>query len=122
MMNVHANGILKEIEVPSHTNFETMCRDILIEEGIVKTGSPLDYGEIYWSNILERELGDKYVVVHDWHLPDRLFKICKFESELIEEYYDFIPTSYDREYVFNIICDESKSFSEALSRAVYGEP
>lgn len=31
MMHVHANGILKEIEVPSHTNFETMCRDILIE-------------------------------------------------------------------------------------------
>lgn len=122
MMHVHANGILKEIEVPSRTNFETMCRDILIEEGIVKTCSPLDYGEIYWSNILERKLGDKYVVVQDLHLPDRLFKICKFESELIEEYYDFIPTSHDREYVFNIICDESKSFSEALSRAVYGEP
>lgn len=62
-MYVHANGILKEIEVPSHTNFETMCRDILIEEGIVKTCSPLDYGEIYWSNVLEKLLHGKYVVV-----------------------------------------------------------
>ena len=118
----HVSGTLKEIKVPSYTNFETVCRDILIEEGIVKTGSPLDYNDMRWSNILEKELGDKYVVVQDWCLADRLFEICKFESEIIEEGYDFMPTSYDREYVFDIVCDESKSFSEALSRAVYGEP
>lgn len=122
MMHVHANGILKEIEVPSHTNFETMCRDILIEEGIVKTCSPLDYGEIYWSNVLEKLLHGKYVVVQDQHLSDRLFKICKFESELIEEHYDFNPTNNDGEYEFDIVCDETKFFSEALSRAVYGKP
>lgn len=118
----HVSGTLKEIKIPSYTNFETVCRDILIEEGIVKTGSQLDYNDMRWSNILEKELGDKYVVVQDWCLADRLFEICKFESEIIEEGYDFMPTSYDREYVFDIVCDESKSFSEALSRAVYGEP
>ena len=75
MKHVHANGILKEIEVPSHTNFETMYRDV-------------HYGEVYWSNVLERELFGKYVVVQDRHLPDRLLKICKFESELIEEHRD----------------------------------
>lgn len=122
MKYVHANGILKEIEVPSCTNFETMCRDILIKEGVIKTDSPLDYGEVYWSNILERELGDKYVVVQDWCLVDRLFEICKFESGIIEEHYDFKPTNNDGEYEFDIVTDETKFFSEALSRAVYKEP
>ena len=118
----HISGTLKEIEFPSYMDFETVCRDILIEEGIVKTDNPLDYNDMYWSNILERELGDKYVVVQDWYLPDRLFEICKFESEIIEECYDFMSTSYDKEYVFDIVCDESRNFSEALSRAVYGTP
>ena len=112
----HINGTLKEIEFPSYMDFETVCRDILIEEGIVKTDNPLDYNDMYWSNILERELGNKYVVVQDWCLVDRLFEICRFESEIIEECYDFMSTSYDKEYVFDIVCD----VSEALSRAVYG--
>lgn len=121
----HMQGVLKEIEISNdvNVNFEKMCRDILIKEGIVKMEDhPLTYGSLYWSDILEKELGDKYVVVQDWCLVDRLFEICKFESEIIEEGYDFIPTSYDREYVFDIVCDESRSFSEALSRAVYCEP
>ena len=121
----HMQGVLKEIEIPNdvNVNFEKMCRDILIKEGIIKMEDhPLTYGSLYWSDILEKELGDKYVVVQDWCLVDRLFEICKFESEIIEEGYDFTPTSYDREYVFDIVCDESKKISEALSRAVYSEP
>ena len=121
----HMQGVLKEIEIPNdvNVNFEKMCRDILIKEGIIKMEDhPLTYGSLYWSDILEKELGDKYVVVQDWCLVDRLFEICKFGSEIIEEGYDFIPTSYDREYAFDIVCDESKSFSEALSREVYSEP
>lgn len=27
----HVSGTLKEIKIPSYTNFETVCRDILIE-------------------------------------------------------------------------------------------
>lgn len=122
MKHVHTSGTLKEIEFPSYMDFETVCRDILIEEGIVKTDNSLDYGELYWSDVLEKLLFGKYVVVRDWCLPDRLFKICKFESELIEERYEFKPTNNNREYTFDIVTDETKFFSEALSRAVYGEP
>lgn len=118
----HISGTLKEIEIPSCTNFETVCRDILIKEGIIKTDNPLDYNDMYWSNILERELGDKYVVVQDWCLPDRLFEVSKFSSEVVDACYDFKPTNNDGEYEFYIVCDETRFFSEALSRAVYGKP
>ena len=120
----HMQGVLKEIEIPNdvNVNFEKMCKDILIKEGIVKMEDhPLTYSSLYWSDILEKELGDKYVVVQDWCLVDRLFEICKSESELIEEHYDFKPTNNNGEYKFDIVCDETRFFSEALSRAVYGE-
>ena len=122
MNHVHTSGILEEIEIPCHMNFETMCMNILIKERLIKTDNPLDYGEVYWSEVLEKLLHGNYVVVQDWHLPNRLFKICKFESEPIEERYEFKPTNNNGEYAFNIVTDETKFFSEALSRAVYGEP
>ena len=51
----HMQGVLKEIEIPNdvNVNFEKMCRDILIKEGIIKMEDhPSTYGSLYWSDIL----------------------------------------------------------------------
>lgn len=121
-VHIHTTGKLKEILRLKDESFEQMCLRILIKEGIVKE-NPIDeiydnpqyHHVFYWSDLVDRELGDKYLTMCDWGGFDRLFEIIDRKNETISIERSNVEEIEEGEYTFDTVYDSSRYFRYAIA-------
>ena len=117
----HYVGKLKEVYPGSKETFEEMCHRILLEENVVGTDEIVeDYYYSEWSNVLQENLYDKYIVTVDKNYEKHLFMIS--EKREVHEGCDVynmhknISGEYEDEVIYY---DGSTSFDDAINFAYY---
>lgn len=119
---IHTTGRLKEVQRLKNESFEQMCLRILIKEGVVKK-NPIDdvydnpqyHYEFCWSDLIDRELNDKYLTMCDWIGFDRLFEIIDRKNKTILPERCNVEEIEEGDYTFDIVYDSSRYFRDAIA-------
>ena len=117
----HYVGKLKEVFPDPKEAFEEMCHRILLEENVVGTDEIVeDYYYSEWSNVLQENLYDKYIVTVDKNYEKHLFMIS--EKREVHEGCDVynMHKNINGEYEYEVIYyDGGTSFDDAINFAYY---
>lgn len=117
----HYVGKLKEVYSGSKETFEEMCHRILLKENVVGTDEIVeDYYYSEWSNVLQENLYDKYIVTVDKNYEKHLFMIS--EKREVHEGCDVynMHKNINGEYEYEVIYyDGGTSFDDAINFAYY---
>lgn len=117
----HYVGKLKEVCPGSKETFEEMCHRILLEENVVGTDEIVeDYYYSEWSEVLQENLYDKYIVTVDKNYEKHLFMVS--EKKKISDGCDVynMHKNINGEYEYEVVYyDGGTSFDDAINFAYY---
>ena len=117
----HYVGKLKEVLPDLRETFEEMCHRILLQENIIGEDEIVeDYYYFEWSEVLQENLYDKYIVTVDKDYGKHLFKIS--EKRKISDGCDVynMHENVNGEYEYEVVYyDGGTSFDDAINFAYY---